>query len=83
LVGSETGGTYLCNDAKAIIPLKNTNLRLQVAQRSFAAAVQGMSKDKGILPDIPVNQKIEDLIEDKDTVKEYVLNLIDRQSHSE
>jgi C-terminal processing protease CtpA/Prc len=75
-VGSETGGTYTCNDAKTIIPLTNTRLRLQVPQRSFAVAVEGMPKNRGIQPDYPVEPGIEDLIEGRDTILEYTLNLV-------
>ncbi len=79
-IGSETGGTYSCNDAKAIIPLKNTNLMLQVAQGSFAVAVQGMSKDRGIIPDYTVRPAIEDILAGRDAEKEFVLKLIDKNS---
>jgi hypothetical protein len=74
-VGEETGGTYTCNDAKAIIPLKNSMLRLQVAQRSFAVAVEGMDIRAGVKPDFEVSQSVSDYIQGIDTVKEYAIRV--------
>jgi hypothetical protein len=79
-IGSETGGTFTCNDAKAQISLQNSRLRAQVARRSFAVAVKDLLKDRGILPHYQVEPTIEDLLAGIDTVKEYTLNMITRLS---
>lgn len=75
-IGTETGGTYTCNDATKENVLKNTKIQLWIARRSFATAVEGLPKDRGIVPDIRIEPKIEDLILGKDTVLDYVLDLI-------
>jgi C-terminal processing protease CtpA/Prc len=76
LVGTETGGTFECNDASHLVNLWNTGLRLYVARVTFTAAVQGMGKATGIEPDYPVEPHIEDVINGRDTIKEYALALI-------
>ena len=75
-VGSETGGTYICNDAEKTIRLKNTGIGLRIAQGTFAVAVAGMDRRHGIYPDYPVSQRISDITVGKDTMLEYVLKLI-------
>ncbi len=76
LIGSETGGTYTCNDAKKTIPLRNTGLNLQIARGTFAVAVRGMDRARGVIPDLKVSQSIEDLINGRDTVLEYAIELL-------
>jgi len=75
-VGSETGGTYTCNDAEKTIYLKNTGIGVRIAQGTFTVAVEGMDPRYGIYPDFQVSRRIADLISGKDTVLDYVLNLI-------
>jgi len=76
LIGSETGGTYTCNDAKKLVVLSNTGLNLQIARGTFAVAVRDMDRSRGVIPDLQVDQKIDDLINGTDTVLEYTLDLI-------
>jgi hypothetical protein len=75
-VGQETGGTYTCNDASKEIVLEHTKLRVNLPRMSFTAAVRGMPKNRGILPDYPVEPRIEDILAGRDTIKEYALELI-------
>jgi len=81
-VGTETGGTYTCNDASTEITLKHTRFLLRSARRTFKAAVRGFPKDRGIIPDFVVEQKIEDLLSGKDTVLNYTLSLLDKRVNS-
>lgn len=76
-IGTETGGTYTCNAAVKVFPLKNTRIGLKIATGSFAAAVEGFPKDRGIIPDHAVEMKIEDIKAGEDTVLNYALKLID------
>lgn len=39
-------------------------------------AVPGYPKDRGIIPDYPVSPTIEDLLNDKDSVMEFTIDLI-------
>ena len=76
-VGTETGGTYECNDASHLVNLWNTGLKLYLARMTFTAAVQYMTKTTGIMPDYLVQPQVEDIINARDTTKEYVFALID------
>jgi C-terminal processing protease CtpA/Prc len=76
-IGTETGSTYTCNAAVKVFPLKNTKIGLKIATGSFAAAVKGFPKDRGIIPEHKMSPTLEDLKKGKDTVLEYVLSLIE------
>lgn len=43
---------------------------------TFTAAVKGITRENGIMPDYSVKPKIEDIIKQKDTVKEFAYGLI-------
>jgi len=45
---------------------------------SFAAAVKGLSRENGIMPDYFVEPRIEDLMKEKDTVREFAFGLIEK-----
>jgi C-terminal processing protease CtpA/Prc len=73
-VGVETGGTYTCNDASKEIKLDNTRIYVLSPRGTFAAAVEGFPDNRGIIPDVIIEPKVEDLVIGKDTELEYVLN---------
>ena len=78
-VGTELGSTYICNGATRNITFKNTRMILWTAHRhSYSVAVDGMDKRRGIIPDYIVESTVEDLIEGRDTVKEFTLKLIEK-----
>lgn len=77
-IGEESGATYTCNDASHEVRLKHTGYRLRSARRTFATAVWGLPVDRGILPDHEVLRTIEDVIEHRDPVWEFTLELINR-----
>jgi hypothetical protein len=60
-----------------VLPLENTGIGLKLATGSFAAAVSGFPKDRGIIPHRIVQTNIEDLKNGKDTVLDYALKLIE------
>ena len=70
-IGEETGGTYECNDSHVQVKTSATHLRLNVARMTYTAAVTGISRETGILPDYPVDPTIEDVITGHDAVKEF------------
>lgn len=80
-VGTEAGATYTCNGAAQEIKLSHTGFIAVVNRRSYAAAVNGFPKDRGILPDHFVMPRIEDLVKGRDVQKEFALQL-SVQSHS-
>jgi C-terminal processing protease CtpA/Prc len=75
-IGEETGGTYECNDAHTLFNTKETRLNLNVARMTFTTATDGLSREHGIIPDYYVEPKIKDIIDGKDTVKEFTYGLI-------
>jgi len=79
-IGAETGGTYECNDARRQIHSRNTRLRLFVARMAFTAAVEGLPRYQGIVPDIVVEPGIADIVSGKDPVLERALSLIADES---
>jgi hypothetical protein len=60
-----------------VLPLENTRIGLKIATGSFAAAVDGFSKDRGIIPDHTVKAKLDDLKTGKDAVLDYALDFIE------
>jgi len=76
-VGTETGSTYTCNAAVKGFTLKNTGIGLKLATGSYAAAVEGFPKDRGIIPDYKVEPTIEDLKNGRDPVMDHVMKLIE------
>jgi hypothetical protein len=79
LVGTETGGTFECNDASHVVNLWNTGMRMAVARITFTAAVDGMSRNRGVVPDHIVEPRIEDVVLGQDAVKAYVFALIAKE----
>ena len=76
LVGEEGGSTYKCNARTKEIKLNNTKMLVYVPQGTFSAAVNGMDKTKGVEPDYFVEQTYKDFLKGKDTVMEFVKDLI-------
>jgi hypothetical protein len=75
-IGSETGATFTCTGNVRYINLKNTKLIFGTArERRYTAAVKDMDRQRGVLPDYPVEQSPEDLIANKDTVLDFALKL--------
>jgi len=75
-VGTETGGTYTCNDASKSIVLHNTGMQINMPRMTFVAAVSGMNPARGITPDHHVEPRIEDLVKGRDTIKEFAFELL-------
>jgi hypothetical protein len=78
-IGEETGGSYACNDASSSHVLNHTGIELNLPNETFRVAVDGLTKGRGILPDIPVQPTISDLIDGRDVVMEQAEALIQRQ----
>jgi C-terminal processing protease CtpA/Prc len=77
-IGTETGGTYECNDASRTIQLEKTRLRLSVARITFTAAVRSLPRYRGIIPDIVVEPGIADEVAGRDPIMERALSLTTR-----
>jgi hypothetical protein len=76
LIGEESGGSYWCNGCNEIYTLPNTSLRLQYTRCTYETAVTGLPRGRGVMPDIEVRPTLKDLLEGKDTVMRFTLDLI-------
>ncbi len=80
-VGEECGAGYYGNTS-GIMPtltLPHTQLRARIPMMRYHMAVSGYKyPDRGIIPDYPFTRSIEDLLADRDTELEYVLDLINK-----
>jgi hypothetical protein len=74
-IGEETGGSFYCNDGHVNRSLSNTRINFQYARTTWVTAVSGYVKGRGIMPDHTVSFTLNDLINDFDRQRAYVLNL--------
>jgi len=77
-IGEECGAGYYGNTSgfMPMLTLPNTQIRVRIPMIRYTMAVSGYPKDRGIIPDYPVQPKIADLLNGRDTVMEYTLALI-------
>lgn len=73
LVGSETGGTYVCTDSSKDTILKHTGIRLHYSTLTYKVSVKGLSANKGIEPDIKISPSIEDILNNRDVQMERAI----------
>jgi len=79
IIGEESGGSYICYGCIENYTLPITKIILNCARCVYRANVHGFSRERGIMPDIEIKANIEDLIENRDTVMEFVLGIVRRQ----
>lgn len=79
LVGSKTGGTYICTDSSKKKVLKHTGLRLHYSTKTYTVAVEGLSKNDGVEPDITISPSIDDILNNKDVQMEHVLEILGKK----
>lgn len=70
-IGTETGGTYTCNDNSQTFRLINTGILVRVARSTFTVAVEEIPRFKGIIPDYIIESSLQDILTGKDCVKEF------------
>jgi C-terminal processing protease CtpA/Prc len=78
-IGEETGGSFVCTDNSQDITLYNTNLVLHFSTTKYSTAVSGLTPGRGILPNYSVTPTIQDYISNRDPVKIYAINLINKK----
>lgn len=76
LIGTETGGNYICTDGAHNMTLKNTKLRLHYSTTPYKTEVKGFEKGRGLMPDYPVEKTLEDVLLQQDPFMEKALELI-------
>jgi C-terminal processing protease CtpA/Prc len=75
IIGEETGGTYTCNDSGKWFELKNSGLKVRMAQASFKVAAETLPRDRGIMPDFSVQPGSKYVSKGRDIVLEYAIDL--------
>lgn len=76
LIGEEAGATYTVNDNSRSFKLTNTGISYRVARNTFFTTAKNLPKNKGVLPDHHLSQKITDFVNGTDTFLEYTIALI-------
>jgi C-terminal processing protease CtpA/Prc len=82
-IGEETGGGYYGNNSGTfvIVTLPNSRLNLGIPMLAYYTAVSGYPyPDRGILPDYPVKPTILDLVNGKDVVMEFALDMVRKKN---
>jgi hypothetical protein len=81
-IGEETGGGYYGNNSGTfvIVTLPNSRLNIGIPMLAYYTAVKNYPfTDRGVIPDYKVSPTIEDLLNKKDTVLSFALELIAKQ----
>ena len=76
LLGTKTGGSYVCTDSSKDIVLDNTRMRLHYSTLVYELEVEGLPKNTGIGPDIYVSQDINNLLSGKDLQMEQAFQVL-------
>lgn len=81
-IGEETGGGYYGDNSGTfvIVTLPNSRLNVGIPMLAYYTAVKNYPyPDRGIIPDHEVSPAIEDILNKKDTVLSYTMELIEKQ----
>jgi hypothetical protein len=76
--GEECAAGYYGNTSGfgVSLALPNTKLWIGIPMVRYSMAVSGYPKDRGIIPDYPIEPGIKDLVEGKDAVMEFALKQV-------
>ncbi|MCP4273696.1 MAG: hypothetical protein GY781_17350 [Gammaproteobacteria bacterium] len=78
-IGEETGGGYSGNTSGSskTLTLPNSNIRINIPMWKYTTANLGHQfHGRGVIPDYPVQQTLDDLINNRDAVMDKVVELI-------
>lgn len=80
-VGEECGAGYYGNTSgfMPLLTLPKTKMRIRIPLVKYSMAVSGYDKYRGIIPEYPVEPGIDDVLNDRDTVMGFTLDLIKKQ----
>ncbi len=76
IIGEELGSNQFCSAGSTSCRLKNTKLNYYVANNTHISTATSLPDEKGILPDHFISQNIDDVINRKDVVLEFALELL-------
>ena len=78
IIGTETGGTYVCTDGSKDILLNNTRIRLHYSTLAFSVAVEGYSDYEGVKPDVDIAPSIDMVLNHRDLILEEAIKNLDQ-----
>ena len=76
-VGEECGAGYYGNTSgfMVVVNLPNSGIGVSVPLVRYSMAVDGYPEDRGIIPDFPFEPTVEDVLDNRDVVLFYAINL--------
>lgn len=74
IIGEEPGGSFSCNDNSQFFTLPNSQLKVNIARKTFQTNIEGMQIGYQIKPDYEVIPCIQDVLEAKDVQLENAIN---------
>jgi C-terminal processing protease CtpA/Prc len=79
-VGQETGGGYNGNTSgtNAKVTLPNSGLSLRIQMYNYWNAVESKTRDRGTMPDLPIENTVDDLLKGVDQEMAKALEIINR-----
>jgi len=77
-VGEECGAGYYGNTSGFMprLTLPNTGIQVRIPLVKYSMAVSGYAPDRGIIPEHPVSPTIKNILKEKDTEMDFVIELI-------
>ena len=84
-IGEECGAGYYGNTSGSMptLILPHTKIMVGIPLMRYTMAVDGYPKDRGIIPEFPVEPTIDDLLDNRDTVLNHAVNLIKSKSEKQ
>ncbi len=79
LIGEELGSNQFCSGGQVLLRLPNTGIKYSVGSNTYETTATSLPADRGIMPDYEVHQSIDDYLNNKDSVMEYVINMIKKK----
>ncbi len=77
-IGTETNGTYTCNDNSKTFYLANTGLLVRMARGTFQVAASNLPRFRGIIPDYRVEPTPVDWLQGNDPVMQFALQRVEQ-----
>ena len=75
IIGEESGGTYSTHPGMGVGSLKNTKLAMQIGVERESVNVDKFELNRGIIPDIIVEPKLIDFINNEDALLNYIFKM--------
>ena len=74
--GEESGGSFACTDATQNFKLNNSKIQFYCSTIIWEVKVEGLTPGRGILPDYPISQTLEQYLSNEDVVLTFAVDWI-------